>query len=142
MAGLLDETGEHEHRYNGVTATRLAEALVLVGLHLGGMVTSLCHADGGTHSVGDDRDKQIVEAIEPFKIAELHQLTALMERAMVDILFSSQPARTIRVPDSEADLLEHFQRSLRMPSVSLPTPNGSGERTCPSAMLPDYGKRK
>jgi 2-polyprenyl-6-methoxyphenol hydroxylase-like FAD-dependent oxidoreductase len=61
----------------------------------------------------------------PSRSQSLISFLALCERTMMDIVFSlTSGSRTIRVPDSEAELLEHYQRSCRMPSVSLPTPNG------------------
>jgi len=43
---LLDQTGEHEHRCDGVAAARFAVAFVLIGLHFVDVVTAFHHADG------------------------------------------------------------------------------------------------
>jgi hypothetical protein len=77
MTGLLNQTGQHEYGYDGVAAARLAEPLILVGLHLRRVVASLRHADGGTHTLSGGYLQEIVETIEAFEIAKLHQLYSL-----------------------------------------------------------------
>jgi hypothetical protein len=74
MAAPSDESGEDEGRCDGVAAAHLAESLVLVGLHLRRVIAPLCHADGGTHAVGGRCLQKIIEAIEAFDVAKLHQL--------------------------------------------------------------------
>src|SRR3984893_16153394 len=81
---------------------------------------------------------------KPSRSQSFISFAALRERkTMVDIFFSSLPDRTIRMPDSEAELLGALSAQLRMPSVSLPTPEfGTGKKEpCPGAILPSEEKR-
>src|ERR1700694_3459558 len=119
MVGLLNQAGEHKRRCDGVAATCLAEPLVLVGFHLRRVVAPLCHADGGTHTVSGSCLQKIVEAIEAFEIAKRHQLYSLVGKNNGGHLFLlATGIRTIRVPDSEAELLRalsaQHQNALRL----------------------------
>lgn len=105
MADLLDETGEHKYRYDGVATAGLAEPPVQVRLHVCRVITSR-YTEGWTCRVlKGDHQQMIVEALEASRSQSFISFTALYQRAIVDMFFSSLPsARTIRVPDSEAEL--------------------------------------
>jgi hypothetical protein len=119
MADLLDQTGEYKRRRDGVATARFADTLVLVGFHLRRVVASLCHADGGTHTVSSSCLQKIFEAIEAFVIAKRHQLYSLVGKSNGRHLFLlTTGIRTIQVPDSEAELLRassvQLQNALRL----------------------------
>src|SRR5882672_10708977 len=101
MVGLLDQASEYKRRRDGVATARFAEPLVLVGFHLRRVVASLCHADGGTHTVSGSCLEKIFETIEAFEIAKRHQLYSLVGKNNGRHLFLlTTGLRTIRVPDS------------------------------------------
>src|SRR5438552_1842498 len=103
MGGLLDQAGEYERRCDGIAAACFAVPRILVGLHFSRVVAALRHADGRTDAVRDRCLKEIVETLETFEVAQLHQLCGLVGKSNRGHLFLlATGARTIRVPDSEA----------------------------------------
>src|SRR3979409_2001459 len=70
---------------------------------------------------------------------------ALQVRTIVDISSSALPEpKPFGCRIARRSCFEHYQRSFRMPSVSLPTPHGRwvpGERTCPGAILALSGEQ-
>ena len=114
MADLLDQPGKHKCRCDGVATAHFAEPLILVGFHRRRVVASLCHADGGTHTVSGSCLQKIFEAIEAFEIAKRHQLYSLVGKNNGGHLFLlTTGTRTIQVPDSEAELLRALSAQLQ-----------------------------
>src|SRR5450755_4430779 len=143
MVGLLNQASEYKRRCDGVATAHFAEPLILVGFHIRRVVASLCHADGETHTVSGSCLQKIFEAIEAFVIAKRHQLYSLMGKNNGGHLFLlTTGIRTIRVPDSEAELLRalsaQLQNALRLatgPRIRL-----RQERPMPSAIMPLSGQ--
>jgi hypothetical protein len=71
------------------------------------MVAPLRHADGGTHTVSGSCLQKIVKALEAFEIAKRHQLCSFAGKNnnRGHLFLLTTDARTIQVPDSEAELL-------------------------------------
>src|SRR5262245_2021136 len=75
---LSDEVSQDEGGHDRVAAARFAIALVLVGLHLGGVVTAFRRTDCGTEAVTSGELQELIEALETLLVAKLHQLCRLV----------------------------------------------------------------
>ncbi|UVO30303.1 hypothetical protein [Bradyrhizobium arachidis] len=86
------------------TTTRFAEALVLVGLHVGGVVAPFTHADRGARAIEESCQQKIVKVLEASLVAKRHQLLSFLGKSNIGhrVLLAAG-TRTIRMLDREAD---------------------------------------